>query len=647
MADRRKLQSEVDRCLKKVTEGVEAFDDTWEKIYSAANSNQKEKYEVDLKKEIKKLQRHRDQIKTWLTSNDIKNKDPLREARKRIEIRMERFKAVERETKIKAYSKEGLGAAQKLDPAQREREVTNGWLTACINALNIQIDKFESEIDLTNLSLKKKKNDKEKLDHVEDLKKKCEKHKYHINQLETLLRLLDNRSVEVDQIKKIKDDVEYYVDCSQEPDFQENEYIYDDLDLENYEDYLAKQQTAPQLSQIDSKHAALEEENSTVISNSPTSTASNSRSHTPCLENHFSQESKVSESNSSSNNLHQLPSPTSTNKNSLSSECSSPVSSHMNFYNSQSVINSQTSTPFATAVANLPNNHSKMSNNHELWSSSNSLDEELNNDTNAKTLHLTNSFDALHNNTNHVSKSSVPVSNSWTDSSYNNKYNFQNIEFSSGIHCDSNNQQFNNGDSQLHTSTESSKNVASSVNCQNNTIYTSYGSSLPLNVSSNSVILDDVQSSLKNLAERVVLSSGVNNHIHNLQFSTIENKGSQLTHNVFGNNANDIFMNSALSLTTKPSPSMTSAKINISQIFGEFPENSFTPDQKRALSTLENAQKRLPMPIDSQRARLHGYSFPASTPDYYPSSALPNEFTLEFFLRLSTETLFFIFYFFS
>ncbi|CAG2057829.1 unnamed protein product, partial [Timema podura] len=30
---------------------------------------------------------------------------------------MERFKVVERETKTKAYSKEGLGAAQKLDPA--------------------------------------------------------------------------------------------------------------------------------------------------------------------------------------------------------------------------------------------------------------------------------------------------------------------------------------------------------------------------------------------------------------------------------------------------------------------------------------------------------------------------------------------------
>lgn len=35
------------------------------------------------------------------------------------------------------------------------------------------------------------------------------------------------------QIKKIKEDVEYYVDFNQDPDFEENEFIYDELDLED------------------------------------------------------------------------------------------------------------------------------------------------------------------------------------------------------------------------------------------------------------------------------------------------------------------------------------------------------------------------------------------------------------------------------
>ena len=40
-------------------------------VYDTENVNQKEKYESDLKKEIKKLQRYRDQIKTWYFLNAV------------------------------------------------------------------------------------------------------------------------------------------------------------------------------------------------------------------------------------------------------------------------------------------------------------------------------------------------------------------------------------------------------------------------------------------------------------------------------------------------------------------------------------------------------------------------------------------------
>ena len=133
MSANRKLQTEIDRTLKKVEEGVEVFDEVWDKVYSATQQNQKEKYEVDLKKEIKKLQRHRDQIKTWAASSDVgrraatraisvtlrapeprlssaqvKDKRALATARKLIETKMEQFKVCEKETKTKTYSKEGL-----------------------------------------------------------------------------------------------------------------------------------------------------------------------------------------------------------------------------------------------------------------------------------------------------------------------------------------------------------------------------------------------------------------------------------------------------------------------------------------------------------------------------------------------------------
>lgn len=49
--------------------------------------------------------------------------------------------------------------------------------------------------------------------------------------------MLDNDSIAVDAIQKIKDDVEYYIDSSQDPDFEENEFLYDDLDLEDIREF--------------------------------------------------------------------------------------------------------------------------------------------------------------------------------------------------------------------------------------------------------------------------------------------------------------------------------------------------------------------------------------------------------------------------
>lgn len=61
------------------------FDSIYEKIEQSGNAAQKEKLEDNLKREIKKLQRLRDQIKTWAAGNDIKDKGPLLDKRKLIE----------------------------------------------------------------------------------------------------------------------------------------------------------------------------------------------------------------------------------------------------------------------------------------------------------------------------------------------------------------------------------------------------------------------------------------------------------------------------------------------------------------------------------------------------------------------------------
>lgn len=77
--------AEIDRTFKKVSEGVELFESLYDKLQTSSSQGQKEKLEADLKTQIKKLQRLRDQIKTWLQSNDIKDKKPLLDNRRLIE----------------------------------------------------------------------------------------------------------------------------------------------------------------------------------------------------------------------------------------------------------------------------------------------------------------------------------------------------------------------------------------------------------------------------------------------------------------------------------------------------------------------------------------------------------------------------------
>ena len=59
---------------------------------------------------------------------------------------MERFKVIEREAKIKAYSKEGLGAMGKVDPKEKEKEEITSWLSVCLQYF------IDSRLSLINKS---------------------------------------------------------------------------------------------------------------------------------------------------------------------------------------------------------------------------------------------------------------------------------------------------------------------------------------------------------------------------------------------------------------------------------------------------------------------------------------------------------------
>ena len=149
---------------------------------------------------------------------------------------MERFKAVEKEMKTKAFSKEGLSAATKLDPKEKEKMEMGNFLSDMVDELARQIESQEAEAETLQAGLKKGKKDTGKADRLSELERTVERHKWHSGKLEILLRLLENGSVEVDQVKDIEDGIKYYVEQNQEVDFMEDDAIYDDLNLEEEED---------------------------------------------------------------------------------------------------------------------------------------------------------------------------------------------------------------------------------------------------------------------------------------------------------------------------------------------------------------------------------------------------------------------------
>ncbi|KAF2271780.1 uncharacterized protein EI97DRAFT_437563 [Westerdykella ornata] len=231
----RKLQQEIDKTFKSVTERVAVFESIYDKIQHSQNPSQKEKLEGDLKREIKKLQRSRDQIKTWATMNDIKDKKPLLDYRKLIETQMEKFKAVEKEMKTKAYSKEGLQLASKMDPKEKEKQEILDFVSTMVDELERQIEQSEAEVENLQATLKKGKKDAGKADRISKLEESVERHKWHQSKLELLQRALLNGNVEVEEVKKVEEDIRYYVESNAEPNFMEDDTIYDEFNLDEEE----------------------------------------------------------------------------------------------------------------------------------------------------------------------------------------------------------------------------------------------------------------------------------------------------------------------------------------------------------------------------------------------------------------------------
>lgn len=125
---------------------------------------------------------------------------------------MEKFKACEKEMKTKAFSKEGLIAALRLDPKEKEKLETTSWISNQVDELSRQIEQAEAEIETLQGGVKKKGKNGSTHGRLEELEAQNDRRKWHIGRLEIILRMIENGTLPVEDVLPLKDDISYFVD---------------------------------------------------------------------------------------------------------------------------------------------------------------------------------------------------------------------------------------------------------------------------------------------------------------------------------------------------------------------------------------------------------------------------------------------------
>jgi hypothetical protein len=120
---------------------------------------------------------------------------------------MEQFKAVKRDLKTKAYSKEGLSAASRLDLKEKEKAESCDFLSNMVDDLQQRIESMEAEAQeevVIQVSLEKGEKNVTKANRLVEISHGTERHKWHVNKLELLLRSPQNdNAVDVKRRRRV------------------------------------------------------------------------------------------------------------------------------------------------------------------------------------------------------------------------------------------------------------------------------------------------------------------------------------------------------------------------------------------------------------------------------------------------------------
>lgn len=220
--------------FKKIHEGLDLFNYYFSRHEASSNDSQREKLEGDLKKEIKKLQKFRDQIKTWQGNDSLEATIAslkLYEHRRLVEEAMECYKEVEKNSKMKSFSNQSIMLAAMDNGEHLTPEVQEAveFLDGILESLSEQNESLDEEYE----KLSQKKIRKSNMLAIEERKQEIDtfksKNEFHIESIEKIMRYLKEGKVSVDLIWTVQDDLTFYVESNQEPDFIDDETVYDEI----------------------------------------------------------------------------------------------------------------------------------------------------------------------------------------------------------------------------------------------------------------------------------------------------------------------------------------------------------------------------------------------------------------------------------
>lgn len=176
---------------------------------------------------------------------------------------METFKAVEKELKFKPFSKEGLNR-ERVDPATQEREEMEEWITDVVSSLSRKCEILEAQQESLQHAPRKGRKGQQNVEKSAEIEHHIERNQWHISKLELIQRKLANEELSVKQVAEVRDDITYYLDNNEDPDFAEDEGLYDELGLDE-ELIDAVSPTSP----VRESSALQREDSSTFESDSP------------------------------------------------------------------------------------------------------------------------------------------------------------------------------------------------------------------------------------------------------------------------------------------------------------------------------------------------------------------------------------------